>query len=149
MISTRTGGCQCGGVRYEFSGEPTVIYACHCHECQRQSGSAFAMAMVVQRERFRITKGEPSSFERKAESGRILLGWFCPICGTRLYHTPGQLAQNCNIKPGTLDNTSWLCPAVHVWTRSKQPWVEIPEGAVVFETQPEDRSWLLPHPSRK
>lgn len=144
MVPTRSGGCQCGAVRYEFSGEPTVVYACHCQECQRQSGSAFAMALVVPYERFRITRGEPRSFARTGESGRTLLGWFCPECGTRLYHTPGQLAQNCNLKPGTLDDTSWLRPTVHVWTRSKQAWVEIPTDAVAHETQPVDRRWLLP-----
>ncbi len=144
MEPIRAGGCQCGAIRYEIAGAPTVVYTCHCRECQRQSGSAFAMAMVVPRDRFRITRGTPKSFARTAESGRRVVGWFCPDCGTRLYHTPGELGQNCNVKPGTLDDTSWLRPSVHCWTRSRQPWVVLAADAATYETQPEDRSWLLP-----
>jgi hypothetical protein len=60
MMFPQSGGCQCGGVRYEISGPPKVVYACHCTECQRQSGAAFAMATVIPKENFRITKGEPN-----------------------------------------------------------------------------------------
>ena len=139
----RRGGCQCGAIRYEISVPPTVIYACHCLECQRQSGSAFGMAMVIPAEGFRLVEGEPKSLERTGESGRTMRCWFCFDCGTRLYHSPAKLGQNVNIKPGTLDDTAWLRPTVHVWTRSAQPWVQIPTDAIRHDTQPEDRSWLL------
>ncbi len=56
MRLPQSGGCQCGAVRYEVSGPPRIVYACHCTECQRQSGSAFAMAAVIPGESFRITK---------------------------------------------------------------------------------------------
>jgi hypothetical protein len=144
MAETRRGGCQCGAIRYEVSGPPGVIYACHCRECQCQSGSAFGMTMVVPAERFRLLQGEPKSFGRAGESGRVVTGWFCPECGTRLYHTPGKLAGNVNIKPGTLDDTSELRPAVHVWTRSAQGWFAMPPDTTCHETQPADRSWLRP-----
>ena len=144
MSEARRGGCQCGAIRYEITGPATVVYACHCRECQRQSGSAFAMALVVPAERFRLLEGVPKSFARAGESGRIVTGWFCPECGTRLYHTPGQLSGNINVKPGTLDNTSDLAPTVHVWTKSAQKWVQLPPGIARHETQPADRSWLRP-----
>lgn len=138
------GGCQCGAVRYEISCDPTVIYACYCTECQRQSGSAFAMTAVFPQEHFRLTEAQPKSFSRTAVSGRALTCWFCGDCGTRIFHTPGSISGNCNLKPGTLDDTSWLRPTLHVWTRSAQPWVSIPDNAANFETQPADRGWLLP-----
>lgn len=142
MSFLKTGGCQCGEVRYEITCEPTVVYTCHCTECQRQSGSAFAMAAVIPTEHFKLTRGAAKSFARTGESGRTMLCWFCPDCGTRLYHSPANLAQNCNIKPGTLDDTTWLKPTAHMWTRSAQHWVSIPEDGMVCETQPADRSWL-------
>ncbi|HVC59895.1 MAG TPA: GFA family protein [Acetobacteraceae bacterium] len=146
MRFPQSGGCQCGAVRYEITAAPTVVYVCHCRECQRQSGAAFAMAAVMPREQFRITRGEAVNSPRTGDSGRTMLCWFCGACGTRLYHSPAGLAQNCNLKPGTLDDTTWLRPSVHVWTRSRQPWVQIPPDATSFETQPEDRSWLTRRP---
>jgi hypothetical protein len=70
---------------------------------------------------------------------------FCPACGTRLYNVPGAAAYpNRNIKPGTLDHTSWLAPAIHFWTRSAQPWVTIPATATRYETQPSTLGWIEP-----
>ena len=143
MPAPYSGGCQCGKIRYEVTAEPTVVYACHCKECQRQSGSAFGMTVVVPKASFRVTKGSLKSSRREGESGRTVVGWFCGDCGTRIYHSPGQLAENCNLKPGTLDDTSWLRPTVHVWLKSAQPWIRIPDDATKFDTQPTDRSWLV------
>lgn len=139
------GGCQCGAVRYEITGPPTVVYACHCTECQRQSGAAFAMAAVIPRAQFRLTQGEPKMFPRRINATKVMECWYCADCGTRLYHIPGGAANpNRNIKPGTLDDTSWLRPTVHFWTRSAQPWVPIPEGATRHETQPDSLPWMTP-----
>jgi hypothetical protein len=145
MQFPQSGGCQCGAVRYEITGPPRVVYACHCTECQRQSGSAFAMAAVIPQENFRITKGAPEMFARKTSPTKSMECWFCSACGTRLYHLPGGGAYpNRNVKPGTLDDASWLVPAIHFWTRSAQKWVLIPEDAVRHETQPEALSWTTP-----
>lgn len=130
------GGCACGAVRYEITGEPRVLVACHCSECQKQTGSAFGMTLVVRREEFALTQGETRSFTRIADSGNEVLCIFCPDCGARIYNQPAALTKTLNVKPGTLDDTSGLAPAMHVWTSSKQPWVEIPEGAKQFEKNP-------------
>ena len=79
------------------------------------------MAAVIPQEHFRITKGEPRMFLRRTSPVKSMECWFCPDCGTRLYHRPGgESYPNRNIKPGTLDDTSWLKPATHFWTRSAQ-----------------------------
>lgn len=135
MTTTRTGGCQCGEIRYEIAGEPRRLLACHCKDCQRQSGSAFGMTLVVGESDFRILEGKVKTFSAQSDAGREKIGAFCPSCGTRIYHKlewrPGAIT----IKPGTLDDTSWLEPKMHIWTRSKQPWVVIPEGAQIHEKQ--------------
>jgi len=147
MRFPQSGGCQCGSIRYEITGPPSVVYACHCTECQTQSGSAFAMAAVIPRESFRITKGKPSMFARQTSPSKTMECWFCSTCGTRLYHVPGGSSYlNRNIKPGTLDDSSWLMPTIHFWTRSAQKWVRIPEDAVRYETQPESLPWVTPVP---
>jgi hypothetical protein len=145
MMFPQSGGCQCGAVRYEISGPPRVVYACHCTECQRQSGAAFAMAAVIPQEHFRILRGAPKMFVRRTSPTKTMECWFCAACGTRLYHRPGGADYpNYNIKPGTLDDTSWLGPTIHFWTRSAQPWVVIPEGATSYETQPPTLGWTGP-----
>ena len=143
MPFRQSGGCQCGSIRHEITGPPQIVYACHCTECQKQSGSAFAMATVIPQENVRITKGTPAMFTRRTSQTRVMECWFCPECGTRLYPVPGAAAYpNRNIKPGTLDDTSWLTPTIHFWTRSAQKWVVIPEGAIRHETQPKTLSWV-------
>ncbi|MCZ6645012.1 MAG: GFA family protein [SAR324 cluster bacterium] len=130
------GGCQCGAIRYELMGAALQVIACHCTDCQRQSGSAFGMTMVVAEADFRLTHGKVNTFTLKSDAGRTKLGGFCPQCGTRMYNKtdwrPGMIA----VKPGTLDETGSLQPQIHLWTRNKQGWVVIPDGVEVYETQP-------------
>lgn len=136
MVTKHTGGCQCGAIRYEFSGDPKLVVACHCTDCQRQSGSAFGMTLVVDEADFRLTQGELKTFSSESAAGRAKLGAFCPDCGTRIYHKPEWRKGSVSVKPGTLDDTQWLQPTVHLWTNSKQGWVTIPDGVKTFETQP-------------
>ena len=134
MTGKLSGGCQCGGVRYEVTAEkPYRTHVCHCTDCRKQSGSAFSITWIVPEDSFRLTQGKLKVFASKAQSGRAKRGAFCPDCGSRIYNTielrPGLLS----IKPGTLDDASGLAPTRHVWVQSKLPWVEIPAGAEVFE----------------
>ena len=137
MDDPRDGGCQCGAVRYRVEGKPITLSVCHCTECQRQSGSAFGMSLIVPKGSFRLLSGAPKTFTRKAESGRTVDCAFCPDCGTRIYHRATYLKDTVNVKPGTLDDTSGLAPAIHVWTKEKQAWVSIPEGVRCFDGQPQ------------
>jgi hypothetical protein len=133
-----TGGCQCGAARYEIEGVPIRVYACHCTICQRQSGSAFAMAAIFPREGFRLAGVAPAHFVR-AGHGRRFRCHFCPRCGTRLWHqwfTEAGDMPFLSLKPGTLDDTSWLRPGCHVWTQHAQPWVRFAPQDLVFAGQP-------------
>ena len=94
------GGCQCGGIRYEVTGAPQQLVVCHCADCQRQSGSAFGMTLVVKEEDFRLTQGESKSFTSTSDAGRAKFGAFCPECGTRIYHKPEYRKGTVSVKPG-------------------------------------------------
>lgn len=133
-MTERQGGCQCGRVRYRITAKPIMLVACHCSECQRQSGSAFGMSLVTPLAGLAI-EGELKMFERSSDSGRPLKCFFCPECGTRIYHQPAY-APVVNVRAGTLDDRSGLEPKLHAWVSSKQPWVVIPEGVPVHEKQP-------------
>jgi hypothetical protein len=132
------GGCQCGAVRYEVVGRPAFIYACHCTLCQRQSGSAFGMTVVFQDAKIEIAGVQPTHFVRPG-LGRSMRCYFCPECGSRIYHQwfngDGDFPF-LNLKPGTLDDTSWLKPGCHMWTQHAQPGVTFSVDDVVFGQQP-------------
>jgi hypothetical protein len=138
-----TGGCQCREVRYEIRAKPLTLYACHCTECQRQSASAFSLSLVVPREAVTIMQGTPQQWRREHESGRVIWCFFCGTCGVRLYHNPERNPQVSILKPGTLEDTKWLHPVGHVWTRSAQAWVNIPSDTVNYDAQPPDLSRLI------
>lgn len=136
-----TGGCQCGAVRYEIAAAPVTLYACHCRDCQRQTGSAFALSMVVPRGALRVVKGEPKVWTRPGEhaaSGTPMDCVFCADCGARLYNLPSRNRAMAVLKPGTLDDTAWLSPVGHIWTKSAQPWVEIDGDLVTYAGQAPD-----------
>lgn len=130
------GRCTCGDIRYAFEGEPLAVTVCHCTQCQRQSGSAFSMSMIVPRERFQLLAGTLSTFLDTADSGGRKECMFCPRCGTRIYNALSRMPTTINIKPGTLDDTSGLAPKLEAWCSSKQPWLELPNVGPRFETNP-------------
>jgi hypothetical protein len=136
-----TGGCQCGALRYEISEAPVATYLCHCTECQRVTGSAFSMAILVRDAAFHVARGEPQPIERSADSGRTVTRWHCPECASWICNGAipgiGRSGPVRRVRPGTLDDRSWLRPTAHFWTRSKQPWFVLPSGDQAFETQPD------------
>jgi hypothetical protein len=129
------GGCQCRKIRYSLRKAPSVVYICHCTECQKQSSSAFGQSMRVRAEDVEII-GVMARFSRKTANGTDLDCDYCPACGTRLFHRRAVYQAEINIKAGSLDDTSWLKPAGHIWTRSKQVWVDISTQEISFEGQP-------------
>jgi hypothetical protein len=138
-----TGSCQCRAVRYQCTASPASIYACHCTECQKQSGSAFGTSMLVARDTFSFTQGVPRTWVRTSDSGRKVDCQFCPDCGTRLAHLPQHSPTMAIVRGGTLDDTTGVYLAGHIWTRSRQPWFEIPAGSVTYEQQPPDFAKLI------
>ena len=137
MDEPREGGCQCGAVRYRVEGEPLSLGVCHCTECQRQSGSAFGMSLILPKGALRLLSGEPKTFTRACDSGGSLDCVFCPKCGTRIYHEGSFDEFAVSLKPGTLDDRSWLAPGLHIWTKSRQTWFRIPDGVRCFDAEPE------------
>ena len=136
MPESQEGGCQCRAVRYRISGDAIALAVCHCGECQRQSGSAFGMSLLVLRSSFELLSGELRDFIRTADSGRPIKCHFCPECGCRIYHEPAYAPDVFNVKAGTLDDTTGLSPSVQVWTLEKQAWIDLPDDIECFEGQP-------------
>lgn len=132
----RTGGCQCGGIRYEITGAPGELYACHCLECRKLTASAFSMSLMVRVADLKITKGTPQVWSRPTDSGKTLNCLFCPNCGSRVVHKTEGDEGWLVVKPGSLDEPVDYSTAIHIWTKRKLPGFEIPEDAVAFPEEP-------------
>ena len=92
------------------------------------------MAMPVKKDSLTVT-GPTKQFTRIADSGNELTGVFCPKCGVRIYHVPAPAQGVLSLKPGTLDDTSWLRPGSFIWMKSAQGWVPVPDGVKALEGQ--------------
>ena len=131
------GRCQCGSVRYRVAGRSVAFFICHCGECQRQSASAFGLALWIQGYRKDILAGEARSWTRKTPTGRSLVGELCARCGTRLFHQMAAQAEIMSIKPGTLDEPLALAPVAQIWTSRAARWLELP-GMLSYPENPPD-----------
>ena len=128
------GGCACGFVRYRMNSEPLVVHGCHCSLCQRQNGSAFAVNALIEEDRVELLEGEVVGIRVPSPSGESQEIFRCPKCQVALwsyylvFHDEVRF-----IRVGTLDDPSRLPPDVHIYTVSKQPWFELPPGALAVE----------------
>ncbi len=137
------GQCQCGEVKYRVTGIPVTIFACHCTECQRQSSSAFGMALWIRHGTVELFSGTLQKWVRRTPSGNTMECSFCPTCGTRLFHKVLERSEMMSIKPGTLNDTRWLKPAGHIWTKSAQPWICFDSNLLQYEGNPDTFSELM------
>jgi hypothetical protein len=133
-----TGRCLCGAVEYRLNEEPVMFYACHCTDCQKRSGSSFGLSMWVKRAALEVTRGDAMLQVLAGADGGPRHQRMCAKCGTRLWSEPARRPELAVLRPGTLDNAKEWVPAAHIWTRSAQPWVTIPEGVARYEKQPEE-----------
>ena len=130
MAETFDGGCDCGAVRYRLLAKPLFVHCCHCRWCQRESGSAFALNALIESDRLERLAGEPEMVRTPSASGYGQLFARCPACRVALWsHYAGAGPAAAFVRVGTLDDPDRWPPDIHIFTRSKQPWVVIPEGA--------------------
>ncbi len=137
------GGCQCGSIRYSVSKAPLVTYACHCTNCQKQTGSAFVLSMAIPEDSLSFTTGEPARFAWISDAGTERYGLFCGGCGGRIANGQTPTIGVFSLRAGTLDDASWVRPAGHIWMRSAQPWFSAHPDDVLFDQQPTDYTPLI------
>ena len=127
------GGCTCGKVRYRLESGPLFVHCCHCRWCQRESGAAFAINALIESDRVTLLQGETEAVVTPSESGKGQVFHRCPACKVALWsHYAGSGEAIAFIRVGTLDEPDRMPPDVHIYTDSKQPWVQIPPGTPAF-----------------
>jgi hypothetical protein len=130
--SSLEGGCSCGEVRYRLSSEPLFVHCCHCLNCQRQTGSAFVINVLIEADRVELLAGDPRPVEVPRDDGSAQRIFRCPTCQVAVFSEYGRPEVRF-VRAGTLDRPSDVAPDVHIFTRSKLSWVTLPESVPAFE----------------
>ena len=133
MIDRLEGGCACGALRYRLETAPMFVHCCHCRDCQRQTGSAFVLNALIETDRITLLAGAPEPVPVPTDSGRPHEIWRCPTCRTALWSDYGGRPALRFLRVGTLDEPTALPPDVHIYTRSKLPWITLPNDVPTFE----------------
>jgi hypothetical protein len=141
VSATREGGCACGDVRYRLASDPLFVHCCHCLNCQRQTGSAFVINLLIEADRVELLAGEPEPIDvprGRSQKQRIFR---CPECQVAVFSRYTRATVRF-VRGGTLDDPSSVAPDVHIYTRSKLPWVVLPESIPAFRTYYDtDKLW--------
>jgi hypothetical protein len=120
MAQKISGGCACGAIRYECNADPVVMLNCHCRDCQRASGSAYAAVVVVPKNAIEM-RGEPRYY-KVGNAGKAIERGFCPACGSQVTVKLERLPDVLGLQAGSLDDPSVHRPMMDVFTSSAQPW---------------------------
>ncbi len=122
---SQQGGCSCGAVRYEMTAPPMFTHCCHCLDCQKQTGGAFAINALIEAAHVKLLKGAPRAVTMPTDSGRPHDIFRCPTCEVALWSDYGRRGYLYFLRVSTLDAPHGIAPDVHIFTRSKVPWVDL------------------------
>lgn len=123
------GGCDCGFVRYRLEANPIFVHCCHCRWCQRESGASFALNAMMESDLVTSKGGEPMMVDTPSASGLGQRIARCPKCYVTVWsHYAGTGPVLKFVRVGTLDDPDRFPPDIHIFTDSKQPWVQLPDG---------------------
>ncbi|WP_332826516.1 GFA family protein [Ramlibacter sp.] len=117
-----SGGCACGSIRYRCASAPIAMLNCHCRDCQRSSGAAFASGVVAITADLQVS-GTPSTYSVRGSSGQSTTRSFCGGCGSPLFTRSEANPQFTSIRFPSLDDASAFAPMLDIWTSRAQPWV--------------------------
>ena len=133
MSAGLEGGCACGSVRYRLTSAPMFVHCCHCLDCQRQTGGAFVLNALIEADRVMMLSGTPQPVAVPTDSGKPHRIFRCPSCQVAIWSEYGGRSQLRFVRVGTLDTPAALAPDVHIYVRSKQPWLQLPAGVPAFQ----------------
>jgi hypothetical protein len=136
------GACSCRAVRYRLLAPPMFVHCCHCLLCQRQCGSAFAINALIETANIERLSGAPVPWSMPTESGHPHDIHRCPDCGVAVWSDYGRRPGLRFVRVATLDQPHGIAPDVHIYVRSKVPWLTLPPGARAFDEYYDlEREW--------
>jgi hypothetical protein len=124
------GGCLCGGIRYRYDGKIDEISICHCSQCRKAQGSAFAAVSPVATDRFQIIAGAKLLREYRSSPDKVRA--FCANCGSPIYSAKDDTPGIRRLRLGTVDTPFTCANAFHIYTGSKASWWDGDDGLPRF-----------------
>jgi hypothetical protein len=121
---SQTGGCQCGKVRYEASGEPIVVAMCHCTTCRRANAAPAVAWAMFSADQVRFTADNRQIYQSSQPARR----GFCATCGTQISFTADYIPGLIDLTVGSFDKPESLPPSLHYWDSKRLPWVEFADA---------------------
>ena len=115
-----------------LTSEPLFVHCCHCRNCQRQTGSAFVINVLIEADRVEVLAGDPRPVDVARDGDSPQRIFRCPDCQVAVYSEYGRPEVRF-VRAGTLDDPSAVAPDVHIYTRSKVPWLTLPPSVPAFD----------------
>ena len=128
-----TGGCHCGAIRFEVSGECEHCALCHCDDCRRSSGAPMVGWIAFKSNLVKLTQGSPAEYASSADGRRR----FCGICGTGLFFMNEEVLPGLiDVQLATFDDPAAFTSAAHIQTADRLHWMETAHELPQFERYP-------------
>ncbi len=115
-----TGACLCGGVRFQINSELAPIQICHCRQCRKAQGTAFATNIPVSADKFQILEGAESLREYESSPGKFRV--FCQHCGSPIISKRSDKPETVRVRAGSINEPLPVLPACHFYVASKANW---------------------------
>jgi hypothetical protein len=135
MSNAYTGGCACGAIRYEISGEPIFSNDCQCGDCTRESGTGHGSHLTFMRTGVNVS-GDATPWDMIADSGNKKTRYFCPTCGSPVYMTFSAMPDFFTVRAASLDDPSRYKPQVITYRSRGYMWDHIDKTLPAFEKMP-------------
>lgn len=133
MTEAYAGGCACGAIRYEMSGQPVFQNHCQCLQCQKRSGTGHSSYLTFpRRDAMRIT-GRASEWRVAGDSGNDKVHAFCPTCGTPVYLSFSAMPDMIAIHATSLDDPSRFRPQALTYSIRGHAWDAIDPAVQKFD----------------
>jgi hypothetical protein len=134
MATTYKGSCSCGAIKIEVEGDPLFVGLCHCHNCQKSTGSTYSTNWVILRTGFKILSGEATTFEVQGGSGNPAFRKFCGTCSSTMWTESSMLPDHVVIKAGIMDDgvMTKFSPSTESFTSRKPGWLKEVDDATQF-----------------
>ena len=133
MTTNSKGGCLCGAIKIEVDGEPKMQGQCHCLDCRKATGAAFATIAFFPEDKVKISGDALKSFTHTSDSGNKLTKNFCTGCGSLIFGTNSMRPGVVSVYVGLLESAPWLKPQFNVWTSRALPGTFIDPALSNFE----------------
>jgi len=133
-----SGGCLCGAVRFEIHGPIQHIVCCHCSQCRKAQGSAYATNGNVSSDHFRIISGQNMLTGYEATPGQTK--YFCKICGSPIMSKTRTKPGYVRVRLGTIESDISERPEAHIFASSKANWETIADGLPQYDNYEPDRN---------